>query len=194
VAVAAGDGRVRRAVAAMAVVALLAAAGFVTAELLQGERLNHLTSDRTERVEDTVRVIEHHPIAGVGVGSQPRVSRELAGSERPTPRFVSHATPLTVAAELGVIGLALYLCLLFGGARAITEVTRRDQALGLALGASFLGLFVHALFYSGFLEDPITWVVLGVAAGWLTWTEAQATPAERAVARRAGRRPEPVAR
>jgi hypothetical protein len=38
----------------------------------------------------------------------------------------------------------------------------------LALGAAFLGLFVHALFYSGFLEDPLTWLVLGVAAGYLT--------------------------
>ena len=25
---------------------------------------------------------------------------------------------------------------------------------------------MHALFYSGFLEDPLTWLVLAVAAGW----------------------------
>ena len=31
--------------------------------------------------------------------------------------------------------------------------------------ASFLALFVHALFYSGFLEDPLTWLVLAVGAG-----------------------------
>jgi O-antigen ligase len=193
VALAAGDRRVHRAVGALALVAALAAGGFVTAKLLQGDTLAHLTSDRSDRVEDTVRVIEEHPVRGVGIGSQPRASRELAGSERPTPSFVSHTTPLTVAAELGVIGLALYLWLLLGGARAIAEVRRRDQGLGLALGASFLGLFVHALFYSGFLEDPITWVVLGVAAGWLASAEARATPAERAQARRAARRPEPIA-
>ena len=45
-------------------------------------------------------------------------------------------------------------------------MTRRDQALGLALGASLLGLFVHALFYSGFLEDPLTWLVIGLAAAY----------------------------
>jgi hypothetical protein len=56
-----------------------------------------------------------------------------------------------------------------GGVRLIAEVHRRDEALGLALGAAFLALFVHALFYSGFLEDPVTWVVLGVAAGFLAW-------------------------
>jgi O-antigen ligase len=193
VALAAGDRRVRRAVGALAVAALVVAVGFVAVQLVEGNTLNHLTSDRTDRVEDTVRVIEEHPLTGVGAGSQPRASRELARSERPTPSFVSHTTPLTVAAELGVIGLGLYVWLLLGGARAIADVTRRDQALGLALGAAFLGLFVHALFYSGFLEDPITWVVLGVATGWLATQEALATPAERALARGATRRPEPVA-
>jgi hypothetical protein len=39
---------------------------------------------------------------------------------------------------------------------------------------------VHALFYSGFLEDPITWLVLGVGAGWLSWQRAQRSAAERA--------------
>src|SRR5215216_6623816 len=174
-----GDRRVRMAVGGLAVAAALAATGFVVAELIRGESLNHITSDRTERVEDTARVIEHDPLVGVGIGGQPRASRELIDSDRPTPNFVSHTTPLTVAAELGVIGLALYIWLLLGGMRLIERVHRRDEALGLALGASFLALFVHALFYSGFLEDPITWLVLGVAAGWLTWQESQRTPEER---------------
>jgi O-antigen ligase len=193
VALAAGDRRVRRGVGALALVAVVAAAGFLGVKMLEGDSLSHLTSDRSDRIEDTVRVIEEHPVTGVGIGSQPRASRELAGSDRPTPSFVSHTTPLTVAAELGVIGLALYVWLLVGGARAIAEVLRRNEGLGLALGASFLGLFAHALFYSGFLEDPITWVVLGVAAGWLASVEASTTPAERAQARRATRRPEPIA-
>ena len=84
-----------------------------------------------------------------------------------------------MAAELGVIGVVLYAWLLVGGVRLIEQVRRRDLALGLALAASFLALFVHALFYSGFLEDPITWLVLAVGAGWLSWQEAQRTAAER---------------
>ena len=83
----------------------------------------------------------------------------------PTPNFVSHTTPLTVFAELGAIGLALYAGCSWA-ARVLIGGCRRDQALGLALGASLLGLFVHALFYSGFLEDPLTWLVLGVAAAY----------------------------
>ena len=105
----------------------------------------------------------------MGIGGQPQASRALSGSERPTPNFVSHTTPLTVAAELGLVGLALYVWLLVGGARLLAAVTRLARPLGLALGAAFLALFVHALSYSGFLEDPITWVVLGVGAGFLSW-------------------------
>jgi hypothetical protein len=178
-----GDRRVRLAVGGLAALALLAAVAFVARELIDGESLNHITSDRTERVEDTARVVEHNPVAGVGIGGQPRASRELIGSDRPNANFVSHTTPLTVAAELGAIGLALYVWLLAGGARLIELVRRREQALGLALAASFVALFVHALFYSGFLEDPITWLVLGVGAGWLSWREAERSASERAAER-----------
>jgi hypothetical protein len=180
-----GDGRVRRAVGLLALLAGLGAGAYVGVRVVDGDDLNKITSDRTERVQDTARVIEERPVAGVGIGGQPHASRDLAGSDRPTPTFVSHTTPLTVAAELGLIGLALYVWLLAGGVRQIERVRRRDEAFGLALGASFLALFVHALFYSGFLEDPLTWLVLAVAAGWPAWQQAQMTAAERARARAA---------
>jgi len=180
-----GDGRVRRIVSAISLVAVLAAAGYGAVKVIGGETLNKITSDRTERVEDTTRVIKQKPFFGVGIGGQPRASRRLAGSDRPTPNFVSHTTPLTVFAELGVVGLALYAWLLVGGVRLIVAVRRRDETLGLALLACFLALFVHALFYSGFLEDPITWLVLAVGAGYLTWMDRYAAPTarERAEAR-----------
>ena len=74
-----------------------------------------------------------------------------------------------------------------GGTRLITAVYRSERALGLALGASLLALFVHALFYSGFLEDPLTWMVLAVAAGWLMRpVSPEQARAERARARTAG--------
>jgi putative inorganic carbon (hco3(-)) transporter len=176
IALATGDRGVRVVVAGVAAVALLAVAGYASAKLVSGDSLNQLTSDRTTRVQETTRVIAHNPLAGVGIGGQPRASRALAKSDRPTPNFVSHTTPLTVAAELGVVGVALYLWLLVGGARLLAAVTRLDRPLGLALGASFLALFVHALSYSGFLEDPITWVVLGVGAGYLSWPRREEGP------------------
>jgi O-antigen ligase len=165
-ALATGDGRIRRAVALLASLAVVAACAYVAVQVADGKSLNRITSDRTERVQDATRVIDKHPLVGVGIGGQPRASRRLVHSDRPTPNFVSHTTPLTVFAELGVVGLALYAWLLVGGARLILRVRRRDEALGLALAATFLGLFVHALFYSGFLEDPLTWLVIGIAAAY----------------------------
>ena len=171
-----GDARVRRAVAVAAAVALIAAVGFFGARLVSGDSLNQVTSDRTDRVESTLRVVAEDPVLGVGIGGQPRASRKLEESDRPAATFVSHTTPLTVAAELGLVGLALYGGLLFGGARLCVAVHRREPALGLVLGASLLALFVHALSYSGFLEDPLTWVVLGVAAGYVTGAAGPAPP------------------
>jgi O-antigen ligase len=178
-----GSHRVRQAVGLLALVAALAAGGYVAVKVIDGDSLNQITSDRTDRVEDAMRVIEDAPVAGVGIGGQARASRRLAGSDRPTPNFVSHTTPLTVAAELGAIGLALYAWLLIGGMQLIAAVRRYDEALGLALLASFLGLFVHALFYSGFLEDPITWLVLAIGAGYLAWVRQRSAPTARERAR-----------
>ena len=164
-----GGARVRRAVVGGLALVLLVGVGYLASIEIRGESLRQKTADRSQRVEDTARVVGEYPVAGVGIGGQPQASRRLSGRDRTTPNFVSHTTPLTVAAELGLAGLALYAWLLVGGARMIRAVCRLEAALGLALAAAFLGLFVHALFYSGFLEDPLTWVVLGVGAGYLTW-------------------------
>ncbi len=170
IAFATGGPRVRRVVlGSLAIVAVLVV-GFLASVEIRGQSLRRETSDRTQRIQDTARVIAHYPLIGVGIGNQAQASRRLSGRDRPTPNFVSHTTPLTVAAELGVVGLAAYAWLLVGGAMAIYGVWRLEPGLGLALGAGLLALFVHALFYSGFLEDPLTWVVLAVAAAQLTWT------------------------
>jgi hypothetical protein len=179
-----GDARVRRIVLATAAIALIAASTYVGVRVGSGADLNRITSDRTDRIEETLRVVERHPLVGVGIGGQPRATRRLSRRNRPSGGFVSHTTPLTVTAELGLVGLALYAWLLVGGARLIAAVHRREPGLGLALGAAFLALFVHALSYSGFLEDPITWVVLGVAAGWLSWPRPE-SPAGAEASRRA---------
>ena len=169
VAAATGDRNVRRLVLGGLAVAVLVVVGYLASIEIRGESLRQRTADRSQRVEDTARVVREDPILGVGIGGQPQASRRLSGRDRTTPNFVSHTTPLTVAAELGLAGLFLYVWLLVGGARLLVAVRRLEPALGLALGAAFLALFVHALFYSGFLEDPLTWVVLGVGAGYLTW-------------------------
>jgi hypothetical protein len=183
-AAATGGPRLRKVAAGAAAAFLVAGLALVIAAALSDD-LRRKTSDRSDRVSQTLDVIAEDPVLGVGVGGQPKASREAADSSKPTADFVSHTTPLTVSAELGVAGVLAYLALLFGGARAIAAVHRRDPALGLALGASLLVLFAHSLFYPGFLEDPLTWLVLGLACAHVA--QRQATPADRA-AERARRR------
>jgi O-antigen ligase len=160
------EGRVRWVALAGAVVLALVAAG-IAAPKVADTSVQRATSDRSRRVELTAKVFKHHPLAGVGIGGQPIESQRLA--DRPASRqaFVSHTTPLTVAAELGIVGVFLYLLLLAGTAATLLAVWRRHRALGLSLAAVFLALFVHALAYSGFFEDPMTWLVLAIASAFL---------------------------
>ncbi len=166
VAVVAGDRAVRLVAAATAVLVIAGGGAFV-ADKVAGASTQRVTSDRSRRIDLTARVFAEHPLVGVGLGSQPRASQAVSANGGPPSLFVSHTTPLTVAAELGVIGLALYAALLAGASKALLRVFRLDAAFGLALAAVFLGLFVHSLFYSGFFEDPVTWLVLGVASSFL---------------------------
>src|SRR5215218_1860120 len=156
----AGDRVARRSVVAATVV-FLVAAGVLLLVGARGHAISDVTSGRWTRVEQTADVVRDAPLVGVGLGAQPE------RSEARTARFVSHTTPLTVAAELGLVGLAVYLLLLAATLRMIMILRRRDFALALALGAALLALFVHALAYSGFFEDPITWLALGIGAAYL---------------------------
>lgn len=183
----AAERRIRWIAIATALVVALAGAG-IAASKVAHTSVRKATSDRSRRVELTAKVWVHHPLAGVGLGAQPRESQKLAEHFAPLQNFVSHTTPLTVAAELGVIGFILYVGLLAGGAWTLELVRRRHEVLGLSLAAVFLALFVHSLAYSGFFEDPITWLVLAVASAFL----AQPAAAQSAAAPAAEPRREPV--
>ncbi|HEX7255428.1 MAG TPA: O-antigen ligase family protein [Gaiellaceae bacterium] len=164
----AGDRTARRAVLAATLVAFVVAAGFVAVQA-RDQSIRELTSGRWQRAELAIDVAREQPLVGVGLGAQPKVSRDLgaSGSAREA-RFVSHTTPLTVAAELGAVGLALYALLLVGAGRMLLIVRQAWPTLALALGAVLLALFTHALAYSGFFEDPITWLTLGVGVAYLS--------------------------
>src|SRR5918995_5498517 len=163
----AGDRGARRAVVAAAAVVVLAATAFLLVGT-QDESLRDVTSGRWNRVEGTADVVREAPLFGVGLGAQPEASQDLAQQNGArTARFVSHTTPLTVAAELGIVGFAIYALLLAAAIRMILLLRRRDLALALSLGAVLLALFVHALAYSGFFEDPVTWLTLGIGAAYL---------------------------
>src|SRR5919109_1530509 len=131
--VVAADRNARRAVLAATAVALVVAAVFVGYQA-RNKSLSELTSGRWQRAELTLDVVREQPLVGVGLGAQPKVSREIgAGRNAREARFVSHTTPLTVAAELGLVGFALYALLLAGAVRMVVALRRTRPALALGI-------------------------------------------------------------
>jgi O-antigen ligase/polysaccharide polymerase Wzy-like membrane protein len=165
VAVIGADGRTRIVLLACALVATLAAAGVAGASI-GGRSAKDVTSGRSRLVEVTVDAFKERPVAGVGIGGQPRASSDIAGKGSPS-RNASHTTPLTILAELGVVGFALYAWVLAATGWALYLVARGDRTFGVGLAAVLLVLFVHSLLYAGFFEDPLTWGVIGLAAAAL---------------------------
>src|SRR5262245_55043584 len=176
VAVVGADGRTRIVLLACALVATLAAAGVAGASV-GGRSAKDVTSGRSRLVEVTVDAFKERPIAGVGIGGQPRASSDIAGKGSPS-RNASHTTPLTILAELGVVGFAVYAWLLAATGLALYLVARRDRAFGVGLAAVLLVLFVHSFLYAGFFEDPLTWGFFGLAAAALACIGGAATADE----------------
>ena len=172
-AVVAGDRRLRIGAIAVSAVVLLGAALYLVASS-EDRSAREVTSDRSRRIEATAEVIRDHPLVGVGLGAQPTESQARSEQGGSPTRFVSHTTPLTVAAELGLLGLLAYVAFLAGAAILIERVRRLRPTLGLALGAVLLALVVHSLAYSGFFEDPITWVAVAVASAALPYSKTAA--------------------
>jgi O-antigen ligase len=161
-----GSGRrLRLVLAACALAATLAAAGFAAAAV-EGQSAKEVTSGRSRLVEITLDAFRVNPAVGVGIGGQPIASARENG-RRTSRRSASHTTPLTVLAELGVVGFGLYAWLLGATAWALWLVTRRRRILGLGLAAVLSVLFVHSLLYAGFFEDPLTWGVFALTAAVL---------------------------
>ncbi len=124
--------------------------------------INKLTSGRGSLIYNGLRIAKRHPINGVGVGGFSKAYSRL--SHRHIKQSASHNTPVTVVAEGGVIGLALFLWLVI--AFGLSAFRRLDRtlagALALAAGLVLVAIFVHANAYNDFFEDPTTWLVFGL--------------------------------
>ena len=163
-----------RAAAAIGVLAVVVlAAGFATPQvrtkLLDQSRagLDKATSSRAGLVANGLRIARDHPLEGVGVGAFQRAYADRTGLRGREPqKAASHTTPVTVAAETGIPGLALLAWLGFAALAATLPGVHRGIAgraalvVGLTLGA----IAVHSLFYNALFEDPTTWALFGLAA------------------------------
>jgi O-antigen ligase len=157
-----------RPVAIITAVALfLGAIGGAVALVVRGDipspkEINRATVGRSKLVTGGLELWTERPLHGYGSGSFQEEYKRERNLDRPNSVTASHTTPITVAAEQGLIGLALYVVLVVVALRVL--LTNARTSLGrTAIAAAFAGLVVHTLFYAAFLEDPTTWVLL--AAG-----------------------------
>jgi O-antigen ligase len=163
--------------AAAACAALVAIAAVVVAVVASGPlhltSANNATSGRASLVREGLDLFADRPIAGFGAASfSCEYLRHTAGTHSyvcgsPAPSDVtsdSHTTPVTVAAEQGVIGLAAYVALLVAAILTLARGGLRSSPVRVAVLAAFVALVVHTWAYADFLEDPITWALLAVGA------------------------------
>jgi O-antigen ligase len=124
--------------------------------------LNSASSGRASLVANGIRIAKAHPVRGVGVGGFKRAYADRVHLKGKDPKkAASHDTPVTVAAETGLPGLALFawlLVALFG------QAFRRGGRVGLVAGLGLAAIFSHSLFYNAFFEDPLTWILIGLLA------------------------------
>ena len=128
---------------------------------------SHITSGRSKLVTTGLKIVEHHPVLGVGVGGFKHAYGSLSGLKGKEPKAAaSHTTPVTVAAETGVPGLALLLWLV-GTALALGFRRLGPGFAGtsrLAFAVALTAILVHCLFYNALFEDPTTWGLLALVA------------------------------
>jgi len=127
-----------------------------------GSSTNNATNGRTNLVSGGLKLFAKRPLEGYGSGSFETVyERHAKVPSAENATSASHTIPITVAAEQGIIGLALYVALLL----VALIVLFRDAARApprIAIAASFAALVLHTWIYADFLEDPITWTLLGI--------------------------------
>ena len=131
------------------------------------------TSGRAGLIDGGLEIAQDNPLAGVGSGGfAPEFTARYYEGEGFAAE--SHTEPVTVAAEQGIIGLAAYLGFIvvtLGALLTATGLSLRERARGAPLAATLLAIYVlmlvHSLGYAAFFIDPITWVVLAIAAAAL---------------------------
>ena len=153
-------------VIAVGIVAL--APGAVHLELGNSKSADKATSGRYDLIKGGLKLFKRAPLVGQGSGS---FAREYRRAEHVSPEraaSASHTIPVTVAAEQGAIGLVVYLALLAAAlARLFRGARRVPERAGVA--AAFVALVAHSMMYAAFLEDPLTWTLLGAGTAMALW-------------------------
>jgi O-antigen ligase len=130
---------------------------------LRGSRgsTSNATSGRTKLISGGLELFAQRPLQGYGSGSFQTEYQRHSKTNVENATAASHTIPVTVAAEQGLIGLALYVALL-SAAFAVLFTGAGRSPPRIAISACFAALVLHTWTYADFLEDPLTWTLLGI--------------------------------
>ena len=127
----------------------------------KGGSASNATSGRTKLIEGGLGLFADRPLQGFGPGSFAQEYRAHEHVTSSSATSASHTIPVTVAAEQGIVGLALYVALLVVAFATLFRGAGRSPPR-IALAACFAALVLHTFTYADFLEDPETWLLLGI--------------------------------
>jgi O-antigen ligase len=156
-----------------------------------GGSTSNATSGRTKLVTGGLELFAQRPLYGYGSGSFETEYKRHGKASEANATSASHTIPITVAAEQGIVGLLVYFALLTaafvvlltgagrspprpkpGDARhrpgpgdtrlRLASPVRPASPFRLAIAACFAALVLHTWTYADFLEDPLTWTLLGI--------------------------------
>jgi putative inorganic carbon (HCO3(-)) transporter len=159
-------------------VALLAIAAVV---LAAAPASLHATSGRTNLISGGLELFAKRPLEGYGSGSFETEYERHSKASAENATSASHTIPVTVAAEQGIVGLALYAALVIVAVLVLLRGAGRSPPR-IAIAASFAALLLHTWVYADFLEDPLTWTLLGIGVACARIAAPGAEPRPRAPA------------
>jgi O-antigen ligase len=126
---------------------------------------NNATSGRAKLVTGGLELFADRPLGGYGSGSFETEYRRHEGGSAANAVSASHTIPVTIAAEQGAVGLALYVALILTALQTLFRGAGRSPPR-IAIAACFAALVLHTWVYADFLEDPLTWTLLGLGVAF----------------------------
>jgi O-antigen ligase len=127
-----------------------------------GGSTSNATSGRTKLISGGLDLFARRPLQGYGPGSfEKEYKQHNSNANAANATSASHTIPVTVAAEQGILGLGVYVALLLSAFFVLYRGAGRSPPR-IAIAACFAALVLHTWTYADFLEDPMTWTLLGI--------------------------------
>lgn len=117
-----------------------------------------------------IKVFAEHPLVGVGLGNF-KHTMDMMGINVPHGGYIAHDVYIEYAAEMGILGLLLFLGILVSAYRSLgkvrTEARRRNDAFFFAVTSGMqtglIGFCVASLFLSAEYQKTF-WIVIFLSA------------------------------